>query len=151
MRVFLIVLDSFGIGEMPDAAIYGDAGSDTYGHIVEHTGVKLSNMVSLGLNNIDGVRGKTFANGISLPSVAAPKGAHARLAEKTAAKDTTAGHYEIAGLVLDKPFRIYKKFLFKSDCINEFYVCLRISLSCAIQRLLYKDIRICVLFPKRYT
>lgn len=117
MRVFLIVLDSFGIGEMPDAAIYGDAGSDTYGHIVEHTGVKLSNMVSLGLNNIDGVRGKTFANGISLPCVAAPKGAHARLAEKTAAKDTTAGHYEIAGLVLDKPFRIYKKF--PQDVVSE--------------------------------
>ena len=110
MRIFCIVLDSFGIGEMPDANLYGDTGSDTYGHICEKTGVVLENMIALGLNNIEGVRGKKFANGTQLLPIEKPTGAYARLAEKTPAKDTTAGHYEIAGLVLNKPFRIYKKF-----------------------------------------
>ncbi len=110
MRVFLIVLDSFGIGEMPDAAAYGDEGSDTYGHICERTGMRLENMIALGLNNIQGVRGKKFANGVTLFPAAVPQGAYARLAEKTPAKDTTAGHYEIAGLVLAHPYRVFQKF-----------------------------------------
>ena len=110
MRVFLIVIDSFGIGEMPDAEQYGDAGSNTYGHVYEQTGVRLTNLVALGLNNIQGVNGRRLANGSVLCGVEKPKGAFARLSEKTAAKDTTAGHYEIAGLIMDKPYRIYKKF-----------------------------------------
>lgn len=110
MRIFLIVLDSFGIGEMPDADRYGDAGSDTYGHIFERTGVDLKQLRLLGLNNIEGVKGRAFENGRILEPVAFPAGAYARLAEKTDAKDTTAGHYEIAGLVLKKPYKIYKRF-----------------------------------------
>ena len=106
----MIVIDSFGIGEMPDAEQYGDAGSDTYGHVYEQTGVRLTNLVALGLNNIQGVNGRRLANGSVLCGVENPKGAFARLSEKTAAKDTTAGHYEIAGLIMDKPYRIYKKF-----------------------------------------
>lgn len=109
MRVFLIVIDSFGIGAMPDAALYGDAGSDTYGHVFERTGVSLDTMVSFGLNNIDGVS-RSFPNGRELLPVNHPRAAHARLAEKTPAKDTTAGHYEIAGLVMRHPYRVYKKF-----------------------------------------
>ena len=110
MRVILIVIDSFGIGEMPDAALYGDAGSDTYGHIFEKTGITLPNLAALGLNNIEGVAGKRFANGRAILPVPSPRGAYGRLSEKTAAKDTTAGHYEIAGLVLEKPFKIYPTF-----------------------------------------
>lgn len=110
MRVFLIVIDSFGIGELPDAAEYGDVGSNTYGHIYEQTGVKLNNLVAMGLNNIEGVKGLKFPNGRRLLASSSPLAAFARLAEKTPAKDTTAGHYEIAGLVLDKPYKIYKRF-----------------------------------------
>ena len=108
MRVFLTVIDSFGIGAMPDANLFGDEGSDTYGNIVSSVGVSLPVLVSLGLNNIDGVA-KKFADGAIKP-VANPRAAYGRLQEKTFAKDTTAGHYEIAGLVLEKPYRIYKKF-----------------------------------------
>lgn len=109
MRIFLLVIDSFGIGAMPDAARFGDQGANTYGHVVERTGVRLDNMVRLGLNNIEGVE-STFAGGHALRPVPCPQAAFARLAEKTQAKDTTAGHYEIAGLVMQHPYRVYKKF-----------------------------------------
>lgn len=106
MRTFLVVIDSFGIGAMPDAAAFGDEGSDTYGNIFRETGVELPNLVSFGLNNIDGVA-KTFSNGKRILPVQSPLAAYARLSEKTFAKDTTAGHYEIAGLVLEHPFRVF--------------------------------------------
>ena len=109
MRAFLIVIDSFGIGELPDAADYGDVGSDTYGNTFAATGVSLPVLASLGLNNIDGVA-KSFAGGRAIAPVPAPRAAYARLREKTPAKDTTAGHYELAGLVLQKPYRVYPTF-----------------------------------------
>ena len=109
MRVFLVVIDSFGIGAMPDADKFGDAESDTYGNICRSVGVSLPTLVSLGLNNIDGVA-KEFGNGAGIRPVESPRAAYARQQEKTFAKDTTAGHYEIAGLVLRHPYRIYKKF-----------------------------------------
>ena len=109
MRVFLVVIDSFGIGAMPDADKFGDAESDTYGNICRSVGVSLPTLVSLGLNNIDGVA-REFGNGAGIRPVESPRAAYARLQEKTFAKDTTAGHYEIAGLVLRHPYRIYKKF-----------------------------------------
>ncbi len=109
MRIILTVIDSFGIGAMPDAVEYGDLGSDTYGNIVFQTGISLTEMIALGLNNIDGVA-KVFDNGKAIKAIAAPLAAYGRLAELSPAKDTTAGHYEIAGLVLEKPFRIYKTF-----------------------------------------
>lgn len=109
MRVFLVVIDSFGIGAMPDADKFGDAESDTYGNICRSVGVSLPTLISLGLNNIDGVA-KEFGNGAGIRPVESPRAAYARLQEKTFAKDTTAGHYEIAGLVLQHPYRIYKKF-----------------------------------------
>lgn len=100
MRVFLIVIDGFGIGALPDAAHFGDEGSDTYGNIVAQTGLRLQNFALLGLNNIEGI-------GVSAGKVAEPVGAYGRMAEKTNAKDTTAGHYEIAGLVLERPYRVF--------------------------------------------
>lgn len=109
MRIFLVVIDSFGIGALPDAAQYGDEGSDTYGNIVAATGLELPVMASLGLNNIDG-NAKVFTNGFKIQPVKEPLAAYARLAEKTPAKDTTAGHYEISGLVLEKPFKVYHTF-----------------------------------------
>ena len=109
MRIFLIVIDSFGIGALPDAAEFGDGGSDTYGNIVFKTGLRLPEMARLGLNNIDGVA-KVFPNGNSIQKEKTPQGVYARLKEKTYAKDTTAGHFEIAGLVLKRPYRIFKTF-----------------------------------------
>ena len=106
MRIFLTVIDSFGIGAMPDAALYGDEGADTYGNIFARTHVSLPNLRALGLNNIEGI-----ASGLPAADrprkTASPSAACARLSEITPAKDTTAGHYEIAGLILEKPFRVF--------------------------------------------
>lgn len=106
MRTFLVVIDSFGIGAMPDAEKFGDTGSDTYGNIVRDTGMQLESFAALGLNNIDTVA-KKFKNGYEIVPTENPKAAYGRLSEKTFAKDTTAGHYEIAGLVLAHPFRVF--------------------------------------------
>lgn len=94
MKVILIVIDSFGIGAMPDADKFGDAGSNTYLNIFEKTNINLPNLISLGLNNIDGINLNNTAT----------IGSYARLKELTFAKDTTAGHYEICGLILEKPY-----------------------------------------------
>jgi len=94
MKIVLIVLDSFGIGEMPDAANFGDSGSNTYLNTLNSTDLNLKNMAYLGLNNIDGIN-------ISNHDVI---GNYARLKELTSAKDTTAGHYEISGIILDNPY-----------------------------------------------
>jgi phosphopentomutase len=100
MRVFLIVLDGCGIGEMPDAGDYGDRGSDTLRHVLEHAGgLALPNLESLGLGNL-----------VALPGVRAladPRGARARLAERSAGKDSTTGHWEMMGLVLERAFPTY--------------------------------------------
>lgn len=117
MRTFLVVIDSFGIGAMPDAEKFGDQGSDTYGNIVCETGLQLENFASLGLNNIDGVA-KKFANGREIIPVKNSKAAYGRLSEKTFAKDTTAGHYEIAGLVLAHPFRVFPN-AFPKDIVED--------------------------------
>lgn len=94
MKITLIVLDSFGIGEMPDAEKFGDTGCNTYLNIYKKTNVKLTNLIQLGLNNIDGINlSSSFVNGC-----------YGRLQELTYAKDTTAGHYEICGLILDHPY-----------------------------------------------
>lgn len=94
MKTLLIVIDSFGIGEMPDAEKFGDTGSNTYINILNKTNLSLPNMENLGLKNIEGVdlRKDTCI------------GSFARLKEKTFAKDTTAGHYEICGVVMEHPY-----------------------------------------------
>ena len=96
-RVFLIVLDSVGIGAEPDAHLFGDEGSNTLGAVREHINFNCPNMVSLGLFNIDGVGG----------GVVAPRAAHARLQESSMGKDTTIGHWEIAGVISEKPMPTY--------------------------------------------
>ncbi len=97
-RVFLIVLDSFGIGEMPDADRFGDQGSNTLGAIRRHAAFDAPTLMQLGLFHIDGAG--------PAPKLR-PGAAYARMTERSAAKDTTVGHWEIAGLVTDKPFPTY--------------------------------------------
>ncbi|MEG1849020.1 MAG: phosphopentomutase [Oscillospiraceae bacterium] len=97
-RIFLMVLDSFGVGALPDAADYGDAGSNTL-RAVAAAGVSLPNMARLGLGNLDGVD--------CLPRDNAPLGAFARLSERSKGKDTTIGHWEIAGVVSPSPMPVY--------------------------------------------
>ena len=94
-RVFLIVLDSFGIGAEPDAAAFGDEGTNTLGAIAGHPNFRGDNLARLGMFNLDGVTCGTPA--------AAPIGSYARLREASAGKDTTIGHWEIAGLVSPQP------------------------------------------------
>lgn len=96
-RVILIVLDSVGIGALPDAEQYGDTGSNTLGHIAElYSDLNLPNLTSLGLGNIDPKN--------QLQKTENPIGAYGKAIEQSAGKDTTTGHWEIAGIVLDKPF-----------------------------------------------
>lgn len=97
MKAILLVLDSFGIGGAKDAACYGDEGSNTYLSISQ--GINIPNLVSFGLNNIDGVS--------ILPKCSAPKASYARLVELSRAKDTTTGHFELMGIVTDKPYPTY--------------------------------------------
>lgn len=100
MRAFLIVLDGVGIGALPDAAEYGDAGSHTLLHVAEAVGgLRLPTLESLGL-------GRLF----DLPGVrplAAPRGARGRLAQRAKGKDSTSGHWELAGLPLERAFPTY--------------------------------------------
>jgi phosphopentomutase len=100
MRVFLVVLDGVGIGELPDADRYGDRGANTLRHVAEFAGgLRLPVLESLGLGRL-----------LDLPGVrpvADPTGARARMAEKSAGKDSTTGHWEMMGLVLDRPFPTY--------------------------------------------
>ena len=96
-RIVMIVLDSFGVGALPDAAAYGDEGSNTYFNILKtHPQLQLKNMNQIGLNHIVGVRQSD-----TLPATI---GAFGKAAERSAGKDTTTGHWEICGVVLEKPF-----------------------------------------------
>jgi phosphopentomutase len=97
-RIALIVLDSVGIGEMPDAARFGDAGSDTLGHIFAAREVRVPHLQALGLGNI---------RPLPLPPAAQPTGSFGRAAIASDGKDTTTGHWEMAGLITDKAFPTY--------------------------------------------
>lgn len=99
-RIHLIVLDSVGIGEAPDAAAFGDTGADTIGHIAEAVGgLDMPNMERLGLANIVPVKGLTPA--------AQPAAYYGKLQEASVGKDTMTGHWEIMGLNIDTPFKVY--------------------------------------------
>lgn len=110
-RVFLIVLDSVGIGEMPDADEYGDAGSDTIAAAASSPSFSMPNMQKLGFFNIDGVDCREGS--------AAPAGAFARLTERSKGKDTTIGHWEIAGLVSEQPLPTFPDG-FPKELLDEF-------------------------------
>ena len=95
-RVFLIVLDSVGVGELPDAASYGDQGSNTLGNISRHRSLHLPSLQVLGLGNIIPING--------VPPAQHPGAAFGRMAEASPGKDSVTGHWEMMGLVLDRPF-----------------------------------------------
>lgn len=109
MRVFLTVIDSFGIGASPDAHEFGDVGSNTYKNIYNQTKVDLNTMVKMGLNAIDGVDLPYDKHSII--------GSFARLEEITKAKDTIAGHYEIAGIVSENPNPVFPN-AFPQEFVN---------------------------------
>lgn len=112
-RVFLIVLDSFGIGEMEDAEAYGDKGTNTIGSVSESSFFHVPNLQKLGLFNIEGVKcGKPGP-------VSAPLTAVARMKEASRGKDTTIGHWEIAGLISENPLPTYPDG-FPAEVIDEF-------------------------------
>ena len=98
-RIFLFVLDSFGIGAMPDAEKFGDAGVNTLAACATSTKLHIPNMIAAGLGNADGVT--------CLPKTDAPTGAVARLQEASMGKDTTIGHWEIAGIISPDPLPTY--------------------------------------------
>ena len=110
-RVIWIVLDSVGIGEMPYAARYGDAGSDTLGNIARIRGINLPNLARLGLGNIMPLTG--------IPPAGAPAGAYGKCTLASPGKDTTTGHWEMVGIHLAKPFPLYPNG-FPPDVMSEF-------------------------------
>ena len=100
-RAIIIVLDSLGVGEMPDAAKYGDQGADTLGHILDHCPqLQIPNLQKMGMGNIKDAAGGRL-------KVAHPEGVYGRFMEHSTGKDTTTGHWEIAGLYTPKPFKTY--------------------------------------------
>jgi phosphopentomutase len=110
-RIFLIVLDSVGIGELPDAAEYDDVGRNTLGHIAESRALEITNLVRLGLANIAPLKHQ-------IPS-AEPLAAYGKGATRSPGKDTTTGHWEMAGVWLEQAFPVYKNG-FPKELIEEF-------------------------------
>ncbi|HBB98718.1 MAG TPA: phosphopentomutase [Blastocatellia bacterium] len=98
-RITLIVLDGAGIGAMPDAPEWGDAGSDTFGHICESRQLQLPNLRSLGLGNIRPLSG--------VARIEKPRGSYGKCALRSNGKDTTTGHWEMAGIILERAFPTY--------------------------------------------
>src|SRR5256714_4449232 len=110
-RITLIVLDGAGIGAMPDAPEWGDAGSDTFGHICESRQLHLPNLQSLGLGNIRSLSG--------VAKIDNPRGAYGKCALQSNGKDTTTGHWEMAGIILERAFPTYPNG-FPQTIIDEF-------------------------------
>jgi phosphopentomutase len=109
-RAILLVLDSVGTGELPDAALYGDEGSDTLGHIAQAVGLRVPTLRRLGLDRVSGV-----------PAIGPvePLGAFGRMAEASPGKDSVTGHWELMGLVLDRAFPTFPQG-FPADLIKAF-------------------------------
>lgn len=112
-RVILIVMDSVGIGALPDAADFGDEGANTLGHIAEnYPGFDIPNMIKMGLGNIDPAN--------ALKKIEKPIAAYGKAAEKSVGKDTTTGHWEISGVILSKPFPTFAENGFPPGFIRNF-------------------------------
>lgn len=111
-RIFTIVLDSVGIGELPDSADYGDAGVNTLGHIAERTdGLQIPNLQKLGLANLCNLQG--------IEPVEDPLARYTSLKEMSAGKDTMTGHWEMMGIHTTKPFQTFTKTGFPQELIDE--------------------------------
>jgi len=100
-RAIVVVCDGLGVGEAPDAAAFGDQGSDTVGHVLASRDVHIPHLRALGLGNLT----PTF-DGARCPR---PEGAWGKMAERSAGKDTATGHWEMTGLVTTKPFKVYSQ------------------------------------------
>ncbi|QTD42224.1 phosphopentomutase [Sporosarcina sp. Te-1] len=110
-RIHLIVLDSVGIGEAPDAEQFGDVGADTLGHIAEQMGgLNMPHMGKMGLSNIREIGGIAIAE--------SPTAFYGKMQEASVGKDTMTGHWELMGLNIDKPFKVYPDG-FPSELIDE--------------------------------
>ena len=111
-RIFTIVLDSLGIGEMTDSKDYGDAGANTLGHIAEYTErLNIPNLQKLGIGNLCQLKG--------VQAVEKPLGKYAKLNEKSVGKDTMTGHWEMMGIYTDKPFQTFTEHGFPKELIDE--------------------------------
>jgi phosphopentomutase len=116
-RVIVIVMDSVGCGELPDASLYGDEGSDTLGHIADEVELQVPTLRSLGLDRVARINDGASA---AVPRYAAtPRGAFGRMAEASPGKDSVTGHWEIGGIILDRPFPTFPHG-FSADIIAEF-------------------------------
>ncbi|KRU16318.1 phosphopentomutase [Bacillus pumilus] len=110
-RIFLVVMDSVGIGEAPDAAEFNDVGADTLGHIAEKmNGLHMPNMAKLGLSHIKEIKG--------IPADEKPLAYYGKMQEASNGKDTMTGHWEIMGLYIDTPFRVFPDG-FPDELLNE--------------------------------
>ena len=110
-RAIVIVLDSVGIGELPDAALYDDQGSNTLGNLAAHARLNIPNLAAMGLSRLVDLKGT--------PPVAAPTAAYGRMAERSKGKDSVTGHWELMGIVLDRAFPTFPNG-FPADLIAEF-------------------------------
>ena len=111
-RVFVIVLDSLGIGELPDAEKYGDVGADTFGHILETVpGIRIPNLKKLGMVNLHPAGG--------VPECEKPLAKFFRMAEASNGKDTMTGHWEMMGLKVEQPFKTFTDTGFPPELIAE--------------------------------
>ena len=117
-RVLLIVMDSVGCGELPDAAAYGDGGSDTLGHIAAAVPLRVPTLRSLGLDRVAGISSGASA-GLGAGTGRTPLGAFGRMAEASPGKDSVTGHWELMGIVLDRPFPTFPNG-FSKETIAEF-------------------------------
>ena len=116
-RVTIIVMDSLGIGALPDAGRFGDEGADTLGHILDSCSLRIPNLRKLGMGNITGAAGGRL-------EVKEPSGAFGRFMERSNGKDTITGHWEIAGIYTQVPFKTYPDG-FPQELMDEF--CRRIG------------------------
>ena len=111
-RIFTIVIDSFGAGAMPDAAEYGDAGTDTMGHISESVDeFHIPNLQKLGIANLHPLK--------QVAPVERPMGYYSFLKEASTGKDTMTGHWEMMGLHITKPFKTFTETGFPNELIDE--------------------------------
>src|SRR5205085_3571067 len=110
-RAIVIVLDSVGIGELPDAPAYGDEGSDTVGHIARQVPLRIPTLRALGLARVAAIGGDSQTE--------TAVGAVGRMAEASAGKDSVTGHWEMMGIVLDRPFPVFP-YGFARDVVEEF-------------------------------
>ena len=119
MRAAIVIMDSLGVGELPDAARYSDAGTDTLGHVLDNYPLDIPNLRHLGIGNIEKPDDPSGLVAGGRLAVDDSRGVYGRLAEKSAGKDTITGHWEIAGIETKEPFKTYHNG-FPQELMDEF-------------------------------